>query len=73
MALAPAYHMAQSLPESLRPLPVLKVLHRNAARFQEFGGKSAELLHRLDAHNGHCDNHGPVSIVRKSWPSRSAR
>src|SRR5215813_10174575 len=29
MALAPAYEMARELPEAERPLPILKVLHRN--------------------------------------------
>jgi hypothetical protein len=34
MALAPAYHMACELPEASRPLPVLKVIFRNAKRIQ---------------------------------------
>ncbi len=38
MALAPAFHMAGELPESQRPLPVLKVLYRNSQRIREFGG-----------------------------------
>jgi hypothetical protein len=38
MALAPAYHMSQELPSSEQPLPVFKVLYRNAARMQERGG-----------------------------------
>ncbi len=45
MALAPAYHMAMELPEARRPLPVLKVLYRNAHRIQEYGGRKAEVLH----------------------------
>src|SRR5262245_20287035 len=31
-ALGPAYRMALELPEAARPLPVLKVLHRNTKR-----------------------------------------
>jgi hypothetical protein len=49
MALAPAYRMAQSLPTGEQPLPVLKVLYRNANRIQEFGGRASEVLHDLHA------------------------
>lgn len=49
MALAPAYRMAQELPSEQRPLPVLKVIYRNANRIQEFGGRSAEVLHEIEA------------------------
>lgn len=45
MALAPAYRMSQQLPSDMQPLPVLKVLYRNANRIQEFGGRAAEILH----------------------------
>lgn len=44
MALAPAYRMAMELPTATQPLPVLKVLYRNANRIQEFGGHKAEIL-----------------------------
>jgi hypothetical protein len=44
MAIAPAYHMAQELPEARRALPVLKVLFRNATRIQEQGGPRNEVL-----------------------------
>jgi hypothetical protein len=44
MAMAPAYHMAQELSEERRPLPVLKVLHRNSRRLQETGGRKNEVL-----------------------------
>ena len=43
MALIPAYEMSKELPAALRPLPVLKVLHRNAGRIQAFGGKAKYL------------------------------
>lgn len=49
MALAPAYRMAQQLPAALQPLPVLKVLHRNATRIQAFGGRKQEVLHPVVA------------------------
>ncbi|QDU36011.1 hypothetical protein Mal4_02940 [Maioricimonas rarisocia] len=60
MALAPSYYMAQALPSEQRPLPVLKVLYRNANRIQEFGGRSEERLRPVraepipqDAPHGH--------------------
>lgn len=49
MALAPAYRMAQELPTALQPLPVLKVLYRNANRIQDFGGRKSEVLHPVTA------------------------
>jgi len=48
MALAPAYRMAQELPKNLQPLPVLKVLYRNAERIQDFGGRGKEVLHAVE-------------------------
>lgn len=47
MALAPAYHMASELPESQKPLPVLKVLYRNTNRIQEEGGCKREAMHAI--------------------------
>jgi hypothetical protein len=47
MALAPAFRMAQQLPTEQQPLPVLKVLHRNAHRIQEFGGRNNEKLYTV--------------------------
>lgn len=49
MALAPAYEMARELPESRRPLPVLKVLYRNSNRIHEQGGRENEVLHLVEA------------------------
>lgn len=49
MALAPAHEMARALPEAQRPLPVLKVLHRNTNRMQEKGGRKSEVLHHVPA------------------------
>jgi hypothetical protein len=45
MALAPAFEMARELPEAERPLPVLKVLYRNATHIQLKGGRKNEELH----------------------------
>jgi hypothetical protein len=45
MALAPAFNMAKELPEPMRPLPVLKVLYRNATHIQLKGGRKNEALH----------------------------
>jgi len=44
MALHPAYMMAKELPKERQPLPVLKVLYRNANRIQEKGGPRHEVL-----------------------------
>jgi hypothetical protein len=44
MALAPAFDMAKELPEAQRPLPVLKVLYRNATHIQAKGGRKNEAL-----------------------------
>jgi hypothetical protein len=44
MALAPAYAMAQELPEQRQALPVLKVLYRNTERMQQKGGRANEVL-----------------------------
>ncbi len=49
MALAPAYEMSKELPEAQRPLPVLKVLHRNATRMQAVGGRKHDALHLVEA------------------------
>lgn len=44
MALAPAFHMAQELPTERQPLPLLKVLYRNAHYTQAVGGKASQAL-----------------------------
>jgi len=48
MALSPAYEMSRELPAALKPLPVLKVLHRNATRMQANGGRKNEVLHEIE-------------------------
>jgi hypothetical protein len=47
MALAPAWEMARELPEERRPLPVLKVIHRNARVIQADGGGKNERLQKV--------------------------
>src|SRR5437899_1867777 len=47
MALSPALRMAGELPETLRPLPVFKVLYRNTNRIQEKGGRKDEVLRQV--------------------------
>lgn len=45
MALLPALAMSRQLPDKLRPLPVLKVLYRNAQQIQSVGGASKAPLY----------------------------
>lgn len=49
MALHPAYRMSQQLPSERRPLPVLKVLYRNATRMHATGHQSVDTLHPVAA------------------------
>ena len=49
MALAPAYQMAQEMPESRGALPVLKVLYRNTRHIQQAGGRAHEALKPVEA------------------------
>ena len=49
MALVPAYEMARRLSADRQPLPVFKVLYRNTARIQDFGGVKQEVLHPVEA------------------------
>jgi hypothetical protein len=48
MAMMPAYRMAESLPSERRALPVLKVLYRNAARLQEAGHATSDVLQPIE-------------------------
>jgi len=58
MALAPAFEMSTELPEAERPMPVLKVLYRNTARIQAFGGRPREVLHPVAAAELPADANG---------------
>ncbi len=49
MAMLPAWQMTESLPSERRPLPVLKVLYRNAQQIQVFGGASKKTLREMRA------------------------
>jgi hypothetical protein len=49
MALAPAYHMSNELPEAQRALPVLKVLYRNTNHIHGSAGRTHEMLHPIEA------------------------
>ncbi len=62
MALAPSFHMSREMPEKSRPLPVFKVLHRNARRIQEFGGRKKEVLHPVEA-KPVPDGKGPGEVI----------
>ena len=65
MAIAPAFHMAGELPEGRRALPVLKVLHRNASRIQEYGGPPREVLHPVQAATLPADRPGGEVLREK--------
>ena len=47
MALIPAFEMAELSPGSVRALPVLKVLHRNARFIADAGGREHEVLRKV--------------------------
>ena len=49
MAMLPALGMSGQLASGREPLPVLKVLYRNAQQIQSVGGASTTKLHALDA------------------------
>ena len=49
MAFLPAYQMAQRLPRQRQPLPVLKVLWRNAVQTQNLGGQKHITLRPIEA------------------------
>jgi len=49
MAMLPALEMSRQLPSSSQPLPVLKVLYRNAQQIQSVGGASKTTLLALHA------------------------
>ncbi len=62
MAMLPALGMAELLPAGRQPLPVLKVLYRNSATIQEFGGPSKKTLRKLSAQQHHADGDVGVQI-----------
>jgi hypothetical protein len=48
MALGPSLAMSKELPDSHKPLPVLKVLYRNSSRIEAVGGHAKEVLHVVE-------------------------
>ncbi len=74
MALAPAYQMAQELPEERRPLPIFKVLYRNGTCLQGHGGaKGADTLRPLKPADLPADKSGAdalsEAVERKDLPA----
>lgn len=59
MAMLPALEMSRQLASGRQPLPVLKVLYRNAQQIQALGGASKTTLHELHARE-HAAAHGDV-------------
>jgi hypothetical protein len=49
MAMLPALSMSDLLPSERKPLPILKVLYRNAQQIQDLGGPSKKALRQLHA------------------------
>ncbi len=49
MALAPAFHISQELPDARRALPIVKVLYRNASRIQDSGTAGQDVLRPVEA------------------------
>lgn len=49
MAMLPALEMSRRLPDSRKPLPVLKVLYRNSQQIQSVGGASKKVLEAIHA------------------------
>lgn len=66
MALLPSLAMSRQLPDERRPLPVLKVLYRNAQQMQTIGGASKAALYDLhedDLHAAPDADHAPADAV----------
>lgn len=61
MAMLPAWHMTAMLPVERQPLPVLKVVYRNAQQCQSLGGASKKTLKALhDAE--HAAEHAEANV-----------
>lgn len=71
MALSPALRMSSLMRPGAEALPVLKVLYRNTKRIQEFGGRSSEVLHPVQAAKG-VDTAAPGTL-RQAIRERDAR
>lgn len=62
MAMLPALGMSQLLSDKRQPLPVLKVLYRNAQQIQKMGGASKTTLEAIHAAE-HATEHAPEPDV----------
>lgn len=69
MALAPSLQMSKELPENLRALPVLKVLHRNARFIHTAGGHEHDAMHLLDHE---AASHSQVNVKALREATRQA-
>lgn len=69
MALVPSLQMSKELPENLRALPVLKVLHRNARTIHSAGGHEHDAMHLLDHE---AASHGQVNVKALREATRKA-
>ncbi|WP_164102064.1 hypothetical protein [Candidatus Laterigemmans baculatus] len=73
MALPPALQMALELPAAERPLPILKVLYRNSARIQDFGGGEREVLQPISAASSGGNGKELRELVRKLQAEEAER
>ena len=71
MALSPAFRMSGELPAGLQPLPVFKVLYRNTARIQAFGGRPREVLRPVKP-SGVCETKVPGEFLRDAVRGKDA-
>jgi len=71
MALSPAFRMSGELPVELQPLPVFKVLYRNTARIQAFGGRPREVLRPVKP-SGVCESKVPGEFLRDAVRGKDA-
>ena len=64
MALAPAWHMSQTLNGPQQALPVFKVLYRNTNRIGEHGGRHGEVLHHVEPITMSPGDNGSEALLR---------
>jgi hypothetical protein len=64
MAMMPSFEMAAEMPAPYGPLPVLKVLHRNARFFQETGRAKTDALEPIETLGGAASEADLVQTIR---------
>jgi hypothetical protein len=64
MALSPAFRMSGELSGDAQALPVFKVLYRNTARIQAFGGRPREVLRPVKPSELVCGTRKPGEVLR---------